>query len=111
MFNRHGVMVWYAGVISLCRCAWFLRAAGEGRWSLYWQWWWWWRCTVSGSVLPLSPRQQVVREIVALRLGNRIVFSRWLEGLEFNIVYNSFGDIVFAVDKTIDTSCSLFLEN
>ena len=47
----------------------------------------------------------------ALWLGNRIVFSRWLEGLEFNIVHNSFGDIVFAVDKTIDTSCSLFIEN
>ena len=63
------------------------------------------------SVLPLSPWQQVVREIVALWLGDGIVFSRWLEGLEFNIVHNSFGDIVFAVDKTIDTSCSLFLEN
>ena len=63
------------------------------------------------SVLSLSSRQQVVGEIAALWLRNRIVVSRWLEGLEFNIAYISFGGIVFAVDETIDASCSLFIEN
>ena len=74
-------------------------------------------CTGGGSgaapwsVLSPSPRQQVVGEIAALWLRNRVVVSRWLEGLEFNIAYNSFGGIVFAVDETIDASCSLFIEN
>ena len=63
-------------------------------------------CVAAGWLVPSpSPRRQVVGETAALWLRSRVVGSRWLEGLGFNIAYNSFGGTVFAVDETIAASC------
>ena len=106
MFNKHGVMGMIAEVVSLCRWTRFLRAAGEGGGR---------RLLHSAALVVVSAGAEFAaagcEEGAALWPGDRIVFSRWLEGLEFNIAYNSFGDIVLAVDETIDASCSLFIGN
>ena len=72
-------------------------------------------CVAAGWLVPSpSPRRQVVGETAALWLRSRVVGSRWLEGLGFNIAYNSFGGTVFAVDETIYSpqllhGCNLFI--